>query len=130
MDAPNEDKYVAKYPMPEGGVIKSSGETMSQQEWDERSEGLKDYPETLQAIFRHISLRNKRQAEIKRRFEEFCQKEEDKSMMELGRHLVKLLIEKLKRQDLKRKIRELRVIVTRTLNCPHISSHGLPVSKS
>ena len=97
MAAPNNDKYIAKYPMPEGWVLKSSGETMSQQEWDERSEGLKDYPETLQAIFRHISLRNKRQAEIKRRFEVFCQKEEDKSMMELGRHLVKLLIEKAKK---------------------------------
>ena len=38
MDAPNEDKYVAKYPMPEGGVIKTNGEAMSQQEWDEQCE--------------------------------------------------------------------------------------------
>ena len=38
MDAPNEDKYVAKYTMPEGGVIKTNGEAMSQQEWDEQCE--------------------------------------------------------------------------------------------
>ena len=38
MDAPNEDKYVAKYSMLEGEVIKSSGEAMSQQEWDEQCE--------------------------------------------------------------------------------------------
>ena len=38
MAAPNEDKYVAKYPMPKGGVIKTNGEAMSQQEWDEQCE--------------------------------------------------------------------------------------------
>ena len=96
MDALNEDKYVAKYPMPEGGVIKTSGEIMSQQEWDERSEGLKDYPGSFEAIFDLITKRNKRLAEIKRRHEEIWKQEEDKAMMEIGRYLVKLLIEKAK----------------------------------
>ena len=86
MAAPNEDKYVAKYPMPEGGVIKCSGEVMSQQEWDERSESLKEYPGSFEVIFDLISKRNKRRAEIKRRHEEIWKQEEDKSMIELGRH--------------------------------------------
>ena len=98
MDAPNEDKYVAKYPMPEGGVVKTSGgEAMSQQEWDERSEGLKEYPGSFEVIFDLISRRNKRRAEIKRRHEEIWKQEEEKSMIELGRDLVKLLIEKAER---------------------------------
>ena len=93
MAAPNEDKYVAKYPLPEGGVIKCSGEVMSQQEEDEQCEGRD------KAILDFISKRNKRLEEIKRRHEEIFQQEEDKVMMGIGRYLVELLTKKAEEEE-------------------------------
>ena len=88
MAAPNEDKYVAKYPLSEGGVIKSSGEPMSQQEWDEQCE------EYYIAMLDFVCKKSRRLKELQQRHEEIFQQEEDKAMMEIGRYLVKLLIEK------------------------------------
>ena len=128
MDAPNEDKYVAKYPMPEGGLIKTGGEPMSQQEWDERVEknptvygaivkylrekreqDLKEKAESLPqqekdepceevylAMLEFVCKKSRKLKEIQRRHEEIFKQEEDKVMMEIGRYLVKLLIEKAK----------------------------------
>ena len=96
MAAPNDDQYVAKFPMPEGGVTKYGGEPMSQQEWDEQCEGRNE------AILDFISKRNKRLAEIKRRHEEIFQQEEDKAMMEIGRYLVELLTKKAEEEEKKR----------------------------
>ena len=62
MAAPNNNQYVAKYPMPEGGVIKYGGEPMSQQEWDER---VSYCPESYEVVFDYLSRKNKRKAEFK-----------------------------------------------------------------
>ena len=66
MAAPNEDQYVAKYPMPEGGLIKTGGEPLSQQEWDERVE---KYPTSYGAVVEYLLRKRKRDFEFEQKAE-------------------------------------------------------------
>ena len=61
MAAPNEDQYVAKYPMPEGGLIKTGGEPLSQREWDERVE---KYPTSYGDVVEYLLRKRKQDLEL------------------------------------------------------------------
>ena len=66
MAAPNNNQYVDKYPMPEGGLIKTGGEPLSQQEWDERVE---KYPTSYGAVVEYLLRKRKRDLEFKQKAE-------------------------------------------------------------
>ncbi len=69
MSSSNNDivPYIAKNPMPEGGLIKTGEEPMSQQEWDER---IAIYPASYEVIINYLRNKRKGEAEIKQRAEE------------------------------------------------------------
>ena len=66
MAAPDNDRYIAKYPMPEGGLIKTGGERLSQQEWDERVE---KYPTSYGAVVEYLLRKRKRDLEFEQKAE-------------------------------------------------------------
>ena len=87
MAAPDNDRYIAKFPMPEGGVIKTGGELMSQKEWDERIENC---PESYEVVFDYLSRKKKREAEFKQRAEARFLQQRKKDMIELCKYFLGL----------------------------------------
>jgi hypothetical protein len=64
MASSDNNRYVAKYPMPEGGLIKTGGELLSQQEWDERVE---KYPTSYGAVVEYLLRKRKRDLEFEQK---------------------------------------------------------------
>ena len=72
MAALDNNRYIAKYPMPEGGLIKTGGELLSQQEWDERVE---KYPTSCGAVVEHLLRKRKRDLEFEQKAAKRLQEE-------------------------------------------------------